>query len=431
MKTVLCISPHFPPVNAADMHRVRQGLHYFEQYGWRPVIFTVNPMFVEASQDSLLKESIPEDIEIHEVNALDVAWTRKLGLGNLGFRSYFQFRKYVSEYLKKNHVDLIYFSTTVFTLMVLGRYWKRRFNVPFVIDLQDPWRNDYYLGLPEKERPSKFWFDYRQKKILEARTMPHADGVIAVSEGYIHTIKKRYPVLSDLPCLTLPFGALKSDFDIAGKLPAKQKSKFTEIVYVGRGGSDMKFALSVLFCAIAQGLKSNAEVFSKIRLRFVGTSYAADGKGRKSVMPLAEEFGVGSLVEEVTDRLPYFQALRALMDADVLFIPGSDDKDYTASKIYPYILADKPMLAIFNVNSNVVNLFEECNVSELVTFDASDSLIEVADRVRGSLELVLNDLIAKSDIDWEAFEAYSAREMTRRQCEFFDLVTLSRPSTQC
>ena len=36
---------------------------------------------------------------------------------------------------------------------------------------------------------------------------------------------------------------------------------------------------------------------------------------------------------------------------DALFMPGSDDPAYTASKIYPYLLTRKPLLAIFNAES--------------------------------------------------------------------------------
>src|SRR3954467_10454229 len=113
MKRVLIISPHFPPVNAADMHRVRQSLPYFRQMGWEPVVITVDEKYVEAySLDHLLGETIPNDIEIHKVKAFDVNKSRKFGLGSLSMRAYYYMLKKGDELLRSRKFDLVYFSTT-------------------------------------------------------------------------------------------------------------------------------------------------------------------------------------------------------------------------------------------------------------------------------------------------------------------------------
>ena len=57
---------------------------------------------------------------------------------------------------------------------------------------------------------------------------------------------------------------------------------------------------------------------------------------------------------------------------------GSDDPGYTASKIYPYILAEKPLLAIFHEESSVVRILQETNAGTVVTFKTGESVEEVA-----------------------------------------------------
>jgi hypothetical protein len=42
MKKVLIISPNFPPVNGADMHRIRQSLPYVRAWGWQPGVLAVD-----------------------------------------------------------------------------------------------------------------------------------------------------------------------------------------------------------------------------------------------------------------------------------------------------------------------------------------------------------------------------------------------------
>src|SRR5579863_8000553 len=88
MKSVLIVSPCFPPSNTADMHRVRQSLPHFRAFGWEPVVLAVAPQFVEGVRDDLLLETIPDDIPVSRVPALPVGWTRKIGLGNLALRAF-------------------------------------------------------------------------------------------------------------------------------------------------------------------------------------------------------------------------------------------------------------------------------------------------------------------------------------------------------
>ena len=125
-KKIIIISPHFPPVNAPDMHRIRQSLPYLQEFGWSPTVFAVDPEYVETSQDNLLLESLPPQTEIHRVKALSTSLTRIFGLGNLGIRSYVSLKNAVDRYLSENKVDLIYFSTTVFVSVALGPHWQRK-----------------------------------------------------------------------------------------------------------------------------------------------------------------------------------------------------------------------------------------------------------------------------------------------------------------
>jgi hypothetical protein len=406
------------------MHRLRQALPYLREFGWDPVVFAVDPRRVEGARDELLAQTIPTDIEVRHVGALPAELTRIAGLGNLGFRSWFQLRAAVDDYLTRERADLIFFTTTVFASIAHGPHWKARFGVPFVVDLQDPWRNDYYLGLPKAQRPPKFWFDYWQKSRLEAATMPKADGLMAVSQAYIDTMQQRYPVLETAPSSVLPFAAAPADLEIARQLPPVLDVRPGAVrgVYVGRGGVDMARSLSILFSAMRDGLASNANAFGRLKLSFLGTSYAPDGRGAKTVMPVAAEYGVEGLVTESTDRLPYFRALRALLDADFLIVPGSDDPGYTASKIFPYIYAQKPVLAVFHAKSSAVDIIEGSRVGDVVTFSDGPELASV-NRCRELLARVVNDGPKTPDVDLDFMQPYSAREMTRSMVRLFEQVS--------
>jgi glycosyltransferase involved in cell wall biosynthesis len=401
------------------MHRVRQSLPYFESYGWKPTVLTVFPEHVEMAKDKNLEKSIPNNIEIYMVSAYSTKYTRKLGLGNLGIRAFWQLYKKGNRLLKDDLFDLVYFSTTVFASMPLGRLWKRKFKVPFVIDMQDPWRNDYYLTVPKSKQPPKFWFAYRLNKYLEAFTIPQVDGLISVSEGYIDMLKARYPSINNIPYKVLTFGATVKDFELLPSLEIKLsiplKSDQINLVYVGRGGHDMQKSLSLIFKTFKRGLEVNP-IFQKCKFWFVGTSYALDGQGIKTIEPIAKNFDVLEYVEEITDRKPYFEVLTLLKASDILIIPGSDDKNYTASKLYPNILAKKPMLCVFHSNSSVVEIVQDLNVGEVVLFDkenADDKCMSVFNEILKALPFV-------PKTNWEKFEPFTAEAMTEQQCLFFN-----------
>ncbi|MDR3715394.1 MAG: glycosyltransferase [Puia sp.] len=439
MKRVLIISPHFPPVNAADMQRVRQSLPYFKEFGWEPVIVTVDESDVESySIDPLLMHTVPSDIEVHKVRAWDVRKTRKFGLGSLSMRSYFHFLKMGDQLLAGRPFDLVYFSTTAFHVMALGPRWKKKFGVPFILDIQDPWRNDFYLDKPGNERPPKFFISYNIDKYLEARTVPLADGIISVSQGYCDTFIRRYPGMKKGRFRVIPFGASGYDFEVmekyvdrVGRVPLE--SDKINIVYIGRGGHDMRFALEIIFRAFAKGLTENFSMFSRARLWFVGTSYAPAGTGEQTVRPLAESLGLGEYVTEITDRIPYFDGLFLLKKATLLLVPGSTDTSYTASKIYSCIMAEKPLLAVFYKTSSVVDALRALQYGRVITFDHfADTPESYADECLAAFENLLTAGGSRTPYDKKVFEPFTARAKTIEQVDFFNMITgeIAKKSTQ-
>jgi hypothetical protein len=243
--------------------------------------------------------------------------------------------------------------------------------------MQDPWHSDYYRDKPKDQRPPKYWFSYRLNKYLEPIAMKSASGLISVSQNYINDLKARYKEIKNIPAQTITFGAFEPDLKVAEKnkqlFTPLLDTQFINIVYIGRGGDDMHRAVSLLFKALKRGLQNKPEIFSKLKIYFIGTSYAPNGYGKPTIQPLAKQFGIERHVVEITDRISYYHALSTLQQADALFVPGSDDPKYTASKIYPYLLVKKPLIAIFNENSNVVEMIRQCTKNVIISTFSADA----------------------------------------------------------
>jgi glycosyltransferase involved in cell wall biosynthesis len=435
-------------VNAPDHHRIRISLPYFEEFGWKATVLAVNTQFIEgAVLDPLLEKTIPGDVDIIRVGAISAALTRMVGLGNFALRALPNLWRTGNRLLsggdrgqrprlQSGKLELVYFSTTQFPATILGPIWKRKFGIPYVVDFQDPWLDDYYqrTGTPPPGGKAKHGLSQRLARLLEPRVMRGVSEVISVSPAYVETLLRRYPFLQPDQFTVLPFGAAESDFELVNSLNLPQtlfdlKDGKQHWVYVGRGGRDMWPALRLLFSGLAATIQRDPDIRSTLRLHFVGTSYAPAERAEKSVAPIAAEFGVGELVEERTGRIPYFEALRALQDADALLLVSSDSPSYSASKLYPYMFARKPLLAVLHRASLLVQVLRQCKAGEIFAFDPNirddKSVAEMAQALQRIYTMAEKKIAP--DIDETELRKYTGREMTRKQCEIFNrAVELSR-----
>jgi len=389
-------------------------------------VLAVAPEHVEAVRDPALLRTFPEDTPITHVGAISVQLTRRIGLGSLGLRALLPLYRSGSGLLRRRRFDLVYFSTTVFLAMALGPLWKRHFGVPYVLDMQDPWLSDYYET--SGARPPGGWFKHAfaqwQARCLEPGTMRRAAHIISVSPGYPTMLRARYPDIPADRFSVLPFGASERDMETVSREGIRHSifspgDGFIHWTYLGRGGADMAKGLRGLFLALRSVRQRNPRA-GRLRLHFVGTSYAPEGRAEKTIEPLARELGVGDLVSEQTCRIPYLQGLALLRDSDAVLVVGSDDPMYSASKVYPCILAGRPLLAILHEASLAGEVIRQCRAGEVVGFQSTQTSDQLAERIAGAVcHLLELPPGTASSFDRSAFAPYTAREMTRQQCAVF------------
>jgi hypothetical protein len=417
LKKLLIISPYFPPYHTPDLQRMRMSLPYYAACGWKAEVVTVKAPDHDTPTDPLLSKSIPEDITVHYVNCFSKEKTARFGLGSIALRSYFFYKKKVSELLKAGHYDLIFFSTTQFPLCALGAYWKKKFNVPYVIDMQDPWHSDYYKDKPKAQRPKKYWFSYHLNKYLEPKAMKMVDGLMSVSEKYIIDLQARYPNINHIPTAVITFGYAPIDLQLSKTLSVQYPSSNQLLLaYVGVLGKMMEKSLNLFFDAV----NHIADFKEKYHLSFKGTSYASAALAQATALPIALEKGITN-IDEDTQRLGIFELLNYLSHADGLLIFGTDEAGYTSSKLYPYLQSGKPILGIFHPQSNAIQILSSLTNAQVVSLDDDEATIQT------KILAYLRQIDEQSyTVNQELFEHYSASQMTVRQCELFNRVLANR-----
>lgn len=354
MKRVLIISPHFPPVNAPDMQRVRVALPYFTAAGWEVTVLTVADPTPTAPIEPELDATVPAAVRVERAFCLSRRWTGMLGVNNVALRSLPFLFLTGCRLLANRRYDVVYFSTTMFIVLPLGRLWKMLTGVPYVIDLQDPWISDYYErpGAPRPPGGWKYYFAQSLGRALEGWTLRGAAQLISVSAAYLDTVRTRYPVLRARPMTELPFGS--PDPDLAylranlQSRPAILPPGGLRLVFAGALGPGQLAAVEVFFAALAEAHQTGL-IGS---MHFFGTSYAPQSP--PVTLALAAQYGLQDCVHESPARLRYFDALQVTLEADANILLGSTDLPFTPSKILAVLATGRPVISLAPAGSAMV-----------------------------------------------------------------------------
>ncbi len=403
-------------------------LPHLEALGWNPTVLAVRPESIECPQDPLLELTLPDGLHVERVSALPARWTRMAGVGSLSLRSRFFVARGGRELLRRQQFDLVFFSTTEFPLMSFGRLWQRQYGIPYVLDMQDPWANEYYAHHPEAKPPGgriKHAVTQWLARRCEPTVMREAAHVICVSPSYPEMLRRRCQQIPTSHFTVLPFAAAEADFELLQRLSVTQScfdpnDGFHHWVYVGAISPSMVMPARSFLLALSRVVGQDPSLRKRLRVHFIGTNYSTRKTVKSPIKSAASDCGVGDMVVERPERLPYFQALRCLSDAHALIVPGSEDAGYTASKLYPYILARKPLLAVFHAQSSVVKVLEETRAGTAVIFSGADDAETISRRIE--LAWFNRRPLLVPDVDWNAFRPYTAHEMTRKIALLFDQV---------
>ncbi len=432
MKTVLVLAPDFVPSSTPPALRLRFLVTHMREFGWNPIVLSVDPRRYEHPVDPENECLLPDDIEVIRASAAPARLTRAFGIGDLGLRSLWPMWKALCSICEARKIDVIFSSVPPYPTMVLARCAYDRFRIPYVVDYQDPWVTDYYATKPKHERPPKWRLMREVARRAEPFALQHVAHISGVSSGTTELVLRRYPFLRNVGTTEIPIGVEPGDFDYVRRKPRPNRAfdpsdGMVHVCYVGACIPGMHAAIRAVFDAVRNGKDERPESFSRLRLHFIGTTYSQSAG--EQVMPMARAAGIADIVSEHPARVGYLDAVQILLDARAVLLFGSDAPHYTASKLFPCTVAQKPLLAIFHRESTVVSIAAETRAGTVFTFDneGNSPAARVGD-IQGWLTVLLTSpQQLQPRTDWKAFENYTARAMASRLCGVFDGVVGCKP----
>ena len=300
--------------------------------------------------------------------------------------------------------------------MLLAGWIKRRFDVPVVLDFQDPWVS---ASRANTSSWSKAGLAHRLAVLLEPNAVRHADFITSVSETQNEQMAQRYGWLDATKMAAIPIGGDPEDFDALRAAPPARRQvelspEFVNLTYVGTFLPRAGALVTILFKALSALRRNSPQAASRLRLHFVGTSNQPGAFDTYRVRPLAAAEGVSDLVTETPQRIPFLEALSVIARSDASLLIGSDEPHYTASKIYPALMSGRPYISLFHEASSAHAILSKAGGGRSLSFATAAELEQLAAPLESALFAAATDLPGFGTADPDAYVDYTASNVAAK-----------------
>ncbi len=239
---------------------------------------------------------------------------------------------------------IIFSSSPPETAHLIAGSLARATRTPWVADLRDGW-----LFEPPVPRLRQGWLRRWIEGRMERTMARSAAAVTTVTDPITEDLATRYAGMPGR-VVTISNGYDAADF--APLTRRRGEDRFFRLTYTGAfSGSSQGRSADALFAAVAAIYRDDPE--TRLRLEIVGPTTEAE-------QAAARRYGVADLVSFVTP-VPRREAYQHQVDADALLLvtaPGV--RSVATSKLYDYIGAGRPILALAqdNAAAQIVDRFE-------------------------------------------------------------------------
>jgi len=381
MKKVLIITYYWPPGSGAGVQRWLKFSKYLPEFGWSPVILTVDPQYATyPAIDNSLEAEISSELRVFKTRATDYFRfynKDKSKIPSAGFASdddqrlkskilrfirgnFFipdprkGWNKYAFEkacqIIEDEDIKHVITTSPPHSTQLIGLKLKRRYpEIKWITDLRDPWTDIYYYD--------QFYPTFISKMIdrrYEDKVLNTADKIITVGRSLKeHFANKIRGDKNKIEIITNGF----DDGDFVGLNP-ESPAKLT-ISYIGTLSDvyPIKGLMDALYSLNRRGTDFN--------LKFVGTISANQ---REIILLKIEKSSL-----EFVPYVNHTDAIRYMLNANLLLLIIPDhqsNKSIITGKIFEYIASGKPVLCLGPVDGDAAEIVKSSESGS--TFDYND-----------------------------------------------------------
>jgi len=396
VRKVLLVTYHFPPSGAVAVYRMLGLVKHLPRFGWQPVVVAPPRVPWEPEDQSLLAQ-VPADTPIERVPFAE-SFLGKIAR-RLAPESHWllEARSACNRMIAEHEPHAILTSSPPGCVHLLGWWLHRRTQLPWLADFRDPWVTNHVIDRWTLGKRLDLW--------LEGNVMQHATALIANTplnqEGWASVYPQHAQKIAIIP----------NGFDpqSPGTAVPGNTSRVT-ILHAGEfySGRDPRPFFGALQAAshlpvdvdlLGRKTETLCDFPAEIRQR------GLDGRVR------------------LLGQVPYADALDRMKRADILLLvhtPGY--RVGVPAKLYEYLGAGRPILALADPDSDIAWVLRESKVLHRIA-----PLRDVA-RIGSALSELIGEIRAGGAAvpDPDALLQFTREAMARRVAELLDRQSLKR-----
>ncbi len=389
MKRILIVSYYWPPSGGAGVQRWVKLSKYFVRQGIIPFVVTVDPTKASyALRDATLQNDIDPIVNVSYTSTMEPygvykTLTRKKEIpfggfsndekkelkfsqklmrairGNLflpdarvGWNRYAY--KRCCEIIEKENIDAIITTSPPHSTQLIGLKLKKKYKLPWLADLRDPWTGIYYydklfLSAFSKNRDAR----------MERQVLENADAVVVVSNDIRRNLLTKSENLISKNFHVISNGFDKEDFDV---VEAEQKEKDFVISYTGTLTNDYK--LNGFLIAI----KKLVDKKIAIRLHITGSM---PNNIKEQIEAVAGE------KVRFKSHVNHHEAIAQMKAANVLLLvipEAKGNKGILTGKLFEYLASDVPILNIGPVDGDAAEIISTCKSGRTFKYEDANGM---------------------------------------------------------
>ena len=418
MKRALIIIYYWPPAGGPGVQRWLKFVTYFKEFGIEPVVFIPdNPHY--PLQDKSIVSEIPEGIEIIRfpikepygfAKIFSKKKTNQVSSGIITNKNQSVLEKlllwirgnffipdarigwvkpavgFLKEYLAKNDMDIVISSGPPHSLHLIGMALKEELGIKWVADFRDPWTTiHYHQSLRLNKRAQK------KHLKLESKVLNNSDLVVVTSAR----TKKEFQKIT-----SVPIEVISNGYDILEKIEPNLDAQFS----IAHIGSLLTNRNPALLWEVFSELKDENKAFSKdLLIKLVGVV-------SEDVLKSIAAFGLTENYKTL-GYVSHQEAIQIQHDAQVLLLVEMDSpetKSIIPGKLFEYVAANRPILAIGPDGSDVEGILKETNAGVYFTYTEKEKL---KNQLQFYYEAYLK---ANLHVKSQNIEKYSRSALTKR-----------------
>jgi hypothetical protein len=372
--------------------------------------------------DPDLRSLVRAETRIIETGAIPAQLTIPFGLkGEIGLRGFFHLRAAIAREIKRFAPEVVLITGSPFYPMLLSRWIDRRWHIPVVLDFQDPWISAEGANRP---RLSKGGISHILSTLLEPRALRGSRWITSVSDRQNEELASRSPWIDRARMSAIPIGGDPEDTRrvLSASSTGPCLSDKVTFSYVGNAWPRSIPVLRTLMKGLRLLKDRDPKLAERIRLRFVGTSNQPGDHASFRILPLAHDAGVEDMVIEEPARVPFLEALTVLATTDFALLFGSDEPHYSASKIFPVLMAGRPFVSIYHAESSGHALLKLAGGGIAVPFSAEQAGEQIPEAIAAAFSRAVRDPGGLGTIDPAAYADFTAHAVAGRFAAVFETV---------